>query len=153
MIQFFQEIDRINPWYIAPFAAMAIIWLFIIYDWHIVKPVDEDINEGEKRNERIAIGDTILGSIFKKETFVVASSLLLLSCSQTARMNHYQKIHGLYQSGTYTIQDIRGDSIKLKGIARWYEAKSDTLKIGDPISIMILKQKDDKNSKGAVRAQ
>lgn len=64
-------------------------------------------------------------------------ALILFSCSNA---KHYQKIHGLSRSGTYTIKSIEAHTATFKEFPGRYEVPSDTLKIGDKIFISVIKK-------------
>lgn len=130
MQEFFSQIDQINPLWIIPFTIYAIGALLVAYDLWITKPIDEEQKEGEeynKKKERITLGNDILNAVFRKEIIVFISCLFLISCTQTAKMKHHQRIHGISQSGTYHLKTLKSDTATFKRVAGEYIVHSDTI--------------------------
>lgn len=65
---------------------------------------------------------------------------IFMSCSITGP-EHYQRIHGLTFSGTYTVKSVKNNAIKFKEFPGEYVLDSDTMKPGDRVTINVLRRK------------
>ena len=57
----------------------------------------------------------------------VMACMLLCSCTQTAKMKHYHRIHGIDKSGVYHLKSKINDTVTFKGIAGTYTLYSNTI--------------------------
>lgn len=78
--------------------------------------------------------------------------LFFMSCNAP---KHFQKIHGVRQSGTYTIKSFKNNTATFQEFPGQYFVPSDTLKKGDKIFITIVRpvkiNKNAKDSKSTVQ--
>lgn len=87
--------------------------------------------------------EVIERAIRSKDLIVMICCLFLFSCSPAARMNHYQKIHGMQQSDTFTIRTYKGITATFKELPRSQKfivpaAPGDTLYPNKKIYITLL---------------
>lgn len=79
--------------------------------------------------------------IYEKENGIkiLILALLFSSCASVNKA-HYQKIHPLSKTGSYTIKSLKNNVAKFNEVAGEYIVLSDTLKKGDTIKINVIRK-------------